>query len=369
MKLYYVANVRVPTEKAHGYQISKMCESLVRAGADVTLVIPQRRNFIDESLFKFYGIEENLFKIKRIPTIDLTFIQKKIFYRILSFSFACFSFLYFLFKRGNVSIYCRGESVLWLAMLPKRFCVFWESHIKPGRLDLYQKPVSRLRGVVCVTSYYQKEIIEIFDISKENVLLFPDAVDIEAFNIQKEQDVARKLLGIPQDKWIVMYVGSDLKWKGVDVLKGAANLLPANFLVIFVGNISSEGDGKGYYVGQKNQKEIPLWLKASDCLVLTGNSESSVSRNYTSPLKMFEYMASKRPIVSFRIPSFGDILGSGNSLVLKNNTPEDLASNLLHLEENPSVASKIVDQAFLDVQAYTWDKRAVTVLSFLNKRI
>ena len=42
MKIYYVANARMPTEKAHGIQIAKMCEALIEAGAKVELIVPRR---------------------------------------------------------------------------------------------------------------------------------------------------------------------------------------------------------------------------------------------------------------------------------------------------------------------------------------
>lgn len=41
MRLLYLANARLPTEKAHGYQICKMCEAFARTGAEITLMYPQ----------------------------------------------------------------------------------------------------------------------------------------------------------------------------------------------------------------------------------------------------------------------------------------------------------------------------------------
>ena len=44
MKILYLADIRLPTEKAHGAQIMKTCEALARAGHAVELVVPRRAN-------------------------------------------------------------------------------------------------------------------------------------------------------------------------------------------------------------------------------------------------------------------------------------------------------------------------------------
>ena len=57
MKIAYVANARIPTEKAHGLQIMEMCRAFARNGHEVTLVVPKRRNVIKEDPFLYYDIE------------------------------------------------------------------------------------------------------------------------------------------------------------------------------------------------------------------------------------------------------------------------------------------------------------------------
>ena len=68
-KLVYIANARIPTEKAHGIQIMKMCEAFSAQVVDVELVLPRRLNRIKENPFDYYGVKKN-FKITKLPTID-----------------------------------------------------------------------------------------------------------------------------------------------------------------------------------------------------------------------------------------------------------------------------------------------------------
>lgn len=65
MKLYYIENLRIPTEKAYGIQIMKMAEAFADQGIEVTLVLPKKYTQIKEDPFVYYQVKRN-FKIKRI---------------------------------------------------------------------------------------------------------------------------------------------------------------------------------------------------------------------------------------------------------------------------------------------------------------
>ena len=58
-KIIYLANVRLPTEKAHGIQIVKMCEAFAGLGLEVELVVPNRLNSIQDDIFDYYGVKKN----------------------------------------------------------------------------------------------------------------------------------------------------------------------------------------------------------------------------------------------------------------------------------------------------------------------
>lgn len=97
MNLLYVANARIPTEKAHGIQIMKMCEAFSNLGINLELVIPKRK--IKEDPFVFYGITKR-FIIKRLPVID-TYGSGLLGYWLAAFSFAISSFFIPCLNRGD----------------------------------------------------------------------------------------------------------------------------------------------------------------------------------------------------------------------------------------------------------------------------
>ncbi|MBZ0290848.1 MAG: hypothetical protein K8I30_24690, partial [Anaerolineae bacterium] len=69
-KLLYIANIRMPTEKAHGLQIAQNCEAFADAGAEVELWVAQRVNTSElgavKDIWTHYGIKRN-FTLRRIP--------------------------------------------------------------------------------------------------------------------------------------------------------------------------------------------------------------------------------------------------------------------------------------------------------------
>ena len=64
MKLSYVADIRLPTEKAHGAQIMKTCEAFSLNGIDTELIIPWRFNRLKDDPFRYYNIRTK-FKITK----------------------------------------------------------------------------------------------------------------------------------------------------------------------------------------------------------------------------------------------------------------------------------------------------------------
>ncbi|MFC1757089.1 glycosyltransferase [Patescibacteria group bacterium] len=375
MKLIYIVNARIPTEKAHGIQITKMCEAFANQGLEVELVVPWRLNKIKKNTFQYYGLSKN-FKIKKLPALDIPFFNPSFIFRLKTLSFLISTFIYLFFQKRDSIIYSRGEIVLGLTPFMKKRKVIWETHIKPQNVNLYKKVLKKVKGLVVVTKYYKKELIEQFDLSSERVLCLPDGVDLEKFDIDISKEEARKDLILPQDKKIVLSTSSFLNWKGLDILFDVVSKFRGTSFV-FVGSGEKEDVERIkrkasnlsdiFLTGHKPRKEIPLWLKSADVLVLTGTSKSEVSKHYTSPMKLFEYMASGRPIVASKIESFLDILNEENSVLVEADNPSAMFDGIGRVLGDQGLAKRISEKAFRDVQNYTWQKRAERVINFIKK--
>ena len=82
---------------------------------------------------------------------------------------------------------------------------------------------------------------------------------------------------------------------------------------------------------------------------------------------MFEYMASKRPIMASDLPSIREILNENNSILVEPDNPEVLAEGIKNALENFEFSASIANQAFQDIQNYTWQKRVKKILEFIYK--
>lgn len=374
MKIIYIVNARIPTEKAHGYQICKMCEEFASTGAEIELWIPSRKNNIEADAFSFYDLRQN-FKIKKIRSFD--FLKYKIFYKPAFFLQNFIYSLVLLFKNidRDAVIYTRDPEIAFIFKLRRTFVIF-EAHTWPkSKKRLYNVFLKKTDKIIVITEKL-KEIFIKNGFNSDKILVLPDAVDFKKFNIDISRESARKKFNLPTDKKIIMYAGHLYKWKGVDTLMESAKFLNNDFLILVIGgtekDIATYKNLAGNYMnvsllGYRPFSEIPYLLKAADFLILPNIEKEEISRDFTSPLKLFEYMASKRPIIASALPSIKEILNDSNSILIKPSDPEKLASAIKLLDENQDFAEKISHKAFIDVQKYTWEKRVEKILNIINK--
>ncbi|HNV97057.1 MAG TPA: glycosyltransferase family 4 protein [bacterium] len=369
MKLAYIVNARIPTEKAHGYQICKMCEAFAKNGVNVDLIVPNRANEIKDNLFEYYGILKN-FNIIKIPTFDIIFLGK-IGFLIQRLSFIIFVKIYILFKKYDI-LYTRDE---FLGLLFKNFIL--EVHalpIKINSINLFF--LKKVRKFIVLTQYIKNDLINT-GIDKNNILIASDCVDIKDFeNINYSKDVIREKLKLPVDKKIILYAGSFYlyDWKGVDLILEASMLFGDDFLFVLIGGNKEEIDDilKLYknknllLIEKQKHEEIPFYLKAADVLVLPNKKGDITSEKYTSPLKLFEYMASGTPIIASDLDSIKEILSDNNSFIFPANDFNALANGLNFLFNNKDYASKLSINALLDAKKYTWDSRVVAINNFIK---
>ena len=120
--------------------------------------------------------------------------------------------------------------------------------------------------------------------------------------------------------------------------------------------------------GQKPHSEIPLWQKSADVLVRPNTAKEKISKYYTSPMKLFEYMASGRPIVASDLPSTREILNEANSVLVEPDNPKALAEGIKKVLQNGDWGDSLAKRALVDVQDYTWEKRAKKILDYVGQK-
>jgi len=380
MKLIYIANIRIPNERAHSLQVMKMCEVFASLGHEVELIVP----YLDKktSPFAYYGVGETFF-IRNIPSLGNPALGKKNYW-LNSLSFAFFVNIYLLWikltTKKNIVIYTRGDSVLFLGLIAKFvWPIFWETHSKPNRLlRRYLSFANKACGVITVTDFYRRELEDVYKL-KTKVLWAPDGVTFEEMNISMSKADARRELLLPVDKKIVLYTGSfyTYEYKGVDILLAAAVLLPSDYLLVLIGGtrpeiekIERENNTTNIVlVPHISHIQVAKYLAVADVLVLPNKKGDETSEKYTSPMKLFEYMAARRPIVCSDLGSLKEILDESSAYIFKANDFKDLARVIIESLDDVSEADRRAERAFELSKQYTWLKRAENISNFINSQL
>lgn len=379
MKIIYLANIRLPSEKAHAIHIVKMCEALANQGNHVELIMAKRYNpdFKNQDVFNFYNLKRN-FKIKKLLVIDILNLFSRGPYAtwLINLSFALNSFFYVLFHKSDL-IYSRDGLPLRFISLFKKNIIYEFHEYRIQDKKLYQKLSKKSKGLVVITQGL-KELLIKDGINPEDILVAPDAVDINKFKIQNSKLKIQKKLNLPKDKKIVLSNGSLYKWKGVFALVQTAKY-NFDYLIVLIGGMQYDIDrlkkfiqennlpqDKILILGHKPYKDIPDYLSMADVLVLPNSAKREMSLRYTSPLKMFEYMASQKPIVASDLPSIREILNEKNAVLVEPDNPQALAQGIQKVLQDKKLADEISKQAFEDVQRYTWKKRVEKILKFIK---
>jgi glycosyltransferase involved in cell wall biosynthesis len=112
--------------------------------------------------------------------------------------------------------------------------------------------------------------------------------------------------------------------------------------------------------------QVAARLREADVLVLP-NPRSAISNAHTSPLKLFEYMASGRPIVASDLASIQEVLRDGeNAVLVEPGNPQALVAGIRKIKDDPDLAQRVAAQAAQDVREFTWARRAERLETLLT---
>lgn len=375
MKILYIAFARIPTEKAHGLTIAKSCESFAKAGAEVTLMVPKRRTSVAGDVFSAYGLERN-FKVVEIAVPDL--VGR---YGGSKFAFWLQYFLFYgavktrlIFASRKTVIYTREPLYCMYSLWGYKVAL--ESHLIPKRRALYFFLARRASSIIVISKALRDSFVA-SGFEEKNILVAPSGVDLSVFDIDISREDAREQLDLPADAKVAVYTGNFTTMgedKGLSDIVAALKEAPN---VIFVAAGGSEKDIARYRAeaqeagvadrvilrGYAPQRMLAIYQKAADMLLMPF-PDTPHYRNHMSPVKMFEYMASKRPIVASGLPTIREVLNDSNAVIAAPGDPTALAASIETLSDQKGAA--LAQQAYSDVKGHTWQERSKTILRFLQ---
>jgi glycosyltransferase involved in cell wall biosynthesis len=388
MIIFYLANARLPTEKAHGLQIVENCDALAAAGADVTLIVPRRRNaraFAGRDLWEHYSLPRS-FALLRVPCLDL-FPLGRSFERLAAIAQRLTYTLSLLFavRRRPPDVYYSRDVWPLLALSvfgPNRKFVY-ESHRASGsRLGSYLEDVCLRRAAttVAVTDHLAETYR---GRGARRVVVLRDGYRAGRFATIPDRSEARHRIELPTDAWCVGYVGH-LHTMGMakgctELVEAIARLEDAGVHLCVVGGPEDQvaalrafwlrqglSPDRLHTPGIVGPAEVPTYLAAFDACVMPFPWTPHFAYN-ASPLKLFEYMAAGRAIVASELPAIAEILRDGeNALLVPPGDVSRLATALARLRADPSLRDRLGAAARREAAAFTWQARATRILEELT---
>lgn len=361
MKLLYATSITYPSKYANRFQVLKMSEAWYRLLGERFIL--GGRNITPE---------QKQSKIASLKT-SRSFLLSWRFLRLAR-------------EESVTHVYSREEKLVFLMIiyntlffrLPLSFA--FESHAVPEhRSFVYKFIMKRVSCIVALTSPMKRELQELFPSQK--IIIEPDAVDFEVFKSgSAERGSLRAQLNIPQEAFVLGYTGS---FKTMDMDKGVSDLLNVtaelhqkngknNIYSVAVGATleeKEEYEALAKKLGIENfiriilrvpWQDLPKYQQACDTLVMPFPHTKHFDL-YMSPMKLFEYMASGKPIIASDLPSVRDILNDQNSLLIEAGSRTDLTKAVIELINNQEKALNLGQQSQDDARRYTWDKRAERV--------
>ena len=380
MRIAYCAHVRLPSERAHGHQIAHVCDALAKLGHDVTLFAPMRRSAIEQDYHTYYGAEKAV-QVTYLPSFDQhTLPIGKGFIGLFLSNIS----LRRAFRKALAGVqfdllYTRSP-VLLPPLLSSGIPVLLELHQLPRHNQkAFVRLCNRCRSVACLTSPMRGELLQL-GVDASKLLVEGDAVNLFEFQGMPSASEARKHIGFQTNRMVVGYVG---RLKTLEMEKGVAELLNALSMAkaerLFFGLVvgGPEQDKKQYeamaaslkltaddvrFTGEVPAAAVPTALAACDVLVMPFPDKPHY-RKYMSPLKMFEYMASGKPIVTSDLPPVRDVLSEKAAVFCEPGNADSLLRALRFIIANPDDAADRAHAASALVQEHSWEKRMERILA------
>lgn len=226
-------------------------------------------------------------------------------------------------------------------------------------------------GIIAVSDAIKNHIVS-RGVSKEKIKVIPNGVDENIFNPSLSGQEVRKKYGLGK-KHVIGFGGSlHQQWQGIDDLLKAARVISSTKpSVVFLIIGGTEAEVKKFqniapenvlFIGQIEHKKMPAYLAAADILTAPYKKEKELKDIdfYNSPIKLFEYMAMGKPIITSNIGQISEIIRHKQTgILVKPGNYKELARNILSLIEDDHLKRELGHNARAEVEGkYTWKQNA-----------
>jgi glycosyltransferase involved in cell wall biosynthesis len=366
MKIAVISASTVPSGTANSIQVMKVCQSLAQIGHAVRLWLPGEHAAQWEALAEQYGLTTP-FEMTWLPANP----------RLKRYDFA--------WQAIQAARVWQARAVYtWVPQAA--LLALWQG--VPMLLELHDRPSGKVgpwlfrriarhpgqKRLLFITRALQNvlELEQGVRIRAGEAIIAPDGVDLERYQNLPGAAEARRLLGL-KEGLTAGYTGHLYPGRGIDVLVALAQAYPQiNFL--WVGGRPddvTQWRTRTFQMGLKNvtltgfvaNQQIPLYQAAGEILLMPYERSVTVSgggntADICSPMKMFEYMAARRAILSSDLPVLHEVLNEENAVFCPPEDPQAWVRALGQLIQDEPGRARLGAAAWAKVGEYAWQERA-----------
>ena len=394
MKIAVIAPTHIPANSANTIQVMKMAQAFVSLGIEVDLAYPGAPSQAGRSsenwdqLANHYGLQH------RFPIVELPCGP-----RARKYDYAWRSVRW---ARGSGAslVYTRLLQAAALASLASIPTIL-ELHdlptgkMGPGLVKLFLRGRGR-RRLSLISTTLKTDLTLALDLPPEGdlIMVAPDGVDLSRYADVPPPEQARRVIGpalcsvlgnqrpaFQVERFTAGYSGHLYPGRGVELMLDLAARLPeVNFLLM--GGEPEEVDKIQERVAERGLEnliltgfipnaELPKYQAACDVLLMpyqhkvAASSGGDIAR-YLSPMKLFEYLACGRAILSSDLPVLREVLALENAVLLP---PDDLdrwVEAILQMQMDAERRLVLGARARQDSKQYSWEARAERLLAGLS---
>ncbi len=375
MKIAVSSTSKVPSETANSIQMMLACQGLVQNGHEVRLWVPDLERVSFNVLRKHYGLTVDKFRIHSL--LSLPFLNR------LDFSL---SMILRAFFWNPAVVYTWTIPVAAMGGFLGATIVLEIHDVPCGKLGTsmfnYFIGSDADKRVVFISEALKQRVQEQFPKLKDaECVVAPNGVEPADYENLPDTAAAKQEMGF-HDGMIVSCSGHLYAGRGVELFMELARRFPQVHFYWFGGNpdeaaayrqqVADKGQDNVFFTGFIPRSELPLAQKASDILLMPygkaiAGSSGGDSAAICSPMKMFEYLAAGKPILTSDIPVIHEVLNSENAIFCEPENVDSWAAALARVLEDPALRESLSNAALQESKKYSWKERAARILSFAKR--
>ena len=362
MKISFISAAQIPSDTANSIQVMKVCQAFIQLGHTVSLLVPgnQPTTVSHQQLQSQYGLQVS-FPIEWLPVRKRRFFPWKAAWRAK--------------RSGADLLYAWPLQAAALGLLAGM----------PSMMELHDLP-SGTFGQLWLGFFLRfpgkKRLLPITEALRSRLhlplkqtVIAPDGVDIERYSALPDAQSARLQLNLP-DATTVLCTGHLYAGRGAHLFLKLAAEFPQTSFVWVGGRPADVQTWKArasslnnvLFTGFLPNERMPIYQSAADVLLMpyertVTTSSGGNTAEICSPMKMFEYMASGRAILSSDLPVLREVLDETKAVFCPLEQTEAWKSALGGLLADPQRRQALAQNARAAVEQYSWVERAKLALN------